>query len=75
MPVVAVVIQSETGLADVYVRPKRSDAWQPLREGVSPAEALAQTSTTSGHPESVSTLEKERSLESIERTMGSPERG
>jgi hypothetical protein len=43
VPSVAVVIQRDTGLADVYVRPASSEAWQPLREGVSLAEALAAT--------------------------------
>jgi len=45
IPAVAVVIQSETGVADVYVRPIGGDAWQPLREGVSLAEALRTSSS------------------------------
>lgn len=40
VPAVAVVIGRDTGLADVYVRPAGAEAWQPLREGVSLAEAL-----------------------------------
>jgi hypothetical protein len=75
VPAVAVVIQSETGLADVYVRPAGSDAWQPLREGVSLAEALAGASGVGSHPEATGNPERERGSESIEGTMGSPERG
>ncbi len=40
VPTVAVVIGRDTGLADLYVRPAGAEAWQPLREGVSLAEAL-----------------------------------
>ncbi len=40
VPAVAVVIQSETGLANVYVRPAGSDAWRSLREGIPLAEVL-----------------------------------
>jgi hypothetical protein len=75
VPAVAVVIQSETGLADVYVRPAGSDAWQPLREGVSLAEALAGASGVGSHPEAAGSPERERGPESIEGMMGSPERG
>jgi len=75
IPAVAMVIQSETGLAGVYVRPSGSDAWQPLREGVSLAEALAGASGAGSHPEAAGSPERERGPESIEGMMGSPERG
>jgi len=75
VPAVAVVIQSESGLADVYVRPAGSGTWQPLREGVSLAEALGGTSTMGGHPEAAGSPEKERGPECIEGAMGGPERG
>jgi hypothetical protein len=74
VPAVAVVIQSETGLADVYVRPAGSDAWQPLREGVSLAEALAGASGAGSHPEAASSPERERDPEALEGPGGSPER-
>jgi len=75
IPAVAMVIQSETGLAGVYVRPSGSDAWQPLREGVSLAEALAGASGAGSHPEAAGSAERDRGPESIEGMMGSPERG
>jgi len=75
VPAVAVVIQSETGLADVYVRPAGSNAWQPLREGVPLAEALAGASTTGGHPEAAGSPERERGPEALEDPGGGPERG
>jgi hypothetical protein len=75
VPAVAVVIQSETGLADVYVRPAGSDAWQPLREGVSLAEALAGASSVGSHPEAASSPERERGPEAMEGSAGGPERG
>jgi hypothetical protein len=75
VPAVAVVIQSETGLADVYVRPAGSDAWQPLREGVSLAEALAGASGVGSHPEAAGSPERERGPEALEGPGGGVERG
>ena len=75
VPAMAVVIQSETGLADVYVRPAGSDAWQPLREGVSLAEALAGASGVGSHPEAAGSPERERGPEALEGPGGGPERG
>lgn len=75
VPAVAVVIGSETGLADVYVRPAGAEGWQPLQEGVPLAEALAGTATTDGHPEAASGAERERGPESVEGSFGGPERG
>jgi hypothetical protein len=51
VPAVAVVIRSQTGLADIYYRAIGSEEWQPLREGVSLAEALAGAGSADSHPE------------------------
>jgi len=75
VPAVAIVIQSETGLADVYVRPAGSDAWQPLQEGVPLAEALAGASGAGSHPEVAGSPERERGPEAMEGSAGGPERG
>jgi len=75
VPAVAVVIQSETGLADVYVRPAGGEGWQPLREGVSLAEALAGASVVGSHPEAAGSPERERGPEAMEGSAGGPERG
>jgi len=75
VPAVAVVIQSETGLADVYVRPAGSEDWQSLREGVSLAEALAGASGAGSHPETAGSPERERGPEALEGPGGGPERG
>jgi hypothetical protein len=75
VPAVAVVIQSETGLADVYIRPAGSDTWQPLQEGVSLTEALAGTGGVGSHPEAIGSPEKERGPEALEGPGGGPERG
>ena len=75
VPAVAIVIQSETGLADVYVRPAGSDAWQPLQEGVPLAEAMAGASVVGSHPEATGNPERERGPEAMEGSAGGPERG
>ena len=75
VPAVAVVIQSETGLADVYVRPVGQESWQPLKEGISLAEALAGAGATGTHPETSGGVESERGFESPEGSSGGPERG
>ena len=46
IPAVAVVIQSETGQANVYVRPIGAETWQPLRKNVPLTEALAGAEAT-----------------------------
>ena len=73
VPVVAVVIESETGRASVYYRTAGTEEWQALREGVSLAEALTEAHQRSGHAASPGDVERERGPETLEGGLGSVE--
>jgi len=74
VPVVAVVIESETGRASVYYRTVGTKEWQVLREGVSLAEALTEAQQRSGHAASPGGVEREPGPEALEGGLGSAER-
>ena len=74
VPVVAVVIESETGKASVYYRTAGTAEWQALREGVSLAEALTEAQQRSGHTASPGGVEREPGPEALEGGLGSVER-
>ena len=50
VPAVAVVMQTETGRADVYYRAPGNTGWQPLQDGVSLADALRGSSAPGPGP-------------------------
>lgn len=71
VPVVAVVIETESGLAYVYHRRPGSEAWESLQEGIVLADVLA---TDLGAPiPRPGGLEREAGPET-ERDAGGPER-
>jgi hypothetical protein len=71
VPVVAVIIETGTGLAHLYPRRPGGERWEPLQEGVSLSEALA---SDAGAPTPrPAGLERESSPE-IEGGAGGPER-
>ena len=72
-PVVAMVIESETGRASVYYRAAGSETWQILREGVSLTEALKEAQQRSGHPPGPGGVEREPGPERLEGGPGGAE--
>jgi len=74
VPVVAVVIETETGKAFVYYRAAGTEKWQVLREGVSLTEALTEAQQRSGHAASPGGVEREPGPEALEGGLGSVER-